>query len=89
MSIEQEIEQAILDIFKQEYCKEYVGDIEVTKLTPIGYKVRLGMNNTDKPIYIAAELEKDSFLKYFRQEVRDRDFDTVNWFTGYMYNSND
>ena len=83
----QDIEQAILEIFKEEYNKEYVGTIEVTTLDPIGYNVRLGLGNTDKPMFISAELDKDSFLKYFREEVRNRNLDTIKWFTGYQQNN--
>jgi hypothetical protein len=46
--------QVILDAIEEVYKKRYVGTLKITKLTPVGYNIRLGMNNDDKPINISA-----------------------------------
>lgn len=80
---EQECKEKILQLIEDVYNKKYVGHIKVTKLNPIGWGVRLGMNNDDKPIIIDAELPDDKFLKFFRKELLDRDWDCTKYFMGY------
>jgi hypothetical protein len=46
--------QVILDAIEEVYKKRYVGTLKITKLKPVGYNIRLGMNNDDKPINISA-----------------------------------
>ena len=74
----QELEQVILDNIKEIYHKKYIGKIFITHL-PVGYSIRLGMNNEYCPITIYAELEDEAFLKFLKQELRDRRFNLV-WF---------
>lgn len=78
-----ELEQAIRDCIMDVYNKQYVGSLEIKRLNPVGLQVRLGMNNYDKPIYITAELEDKAFLKFFKEELRTRHFNTSWWFSGY------
>lgn len=78
-----ELEVAILDTIQKVYCKKYVGKIKCIPIQPTGWIVILGMNNVDKPITISAELPDDKFLKFFEQELNDRNWDTIHWFTGY------
>lgn len=75
--------QVILDAIEEVYKKRYVGTLKITKLKPMGYNIRLGMNNDDKPINISAQLEGENFLKFFKQELRDRGWNTIHWFLGY------
>ena len=76
-------EQVILDVIEEEYNKRYIGTLKVTKIKPFGYNVRLGMNNDERPINISAQLEGEKFLKFFKQELRDRSWDHSKWFLGY------
>lgn len=80
----EEFELAILDTIQKVYCKRYVGKL---KCVPIcnaeGWTVIIGLHES-KPITISAQLPDDKFLKFFEQELRDRDWDTVHWFTGYQ-----
>ena len=75
-------EQIILQLIQEIYCKKYVGHIRLTKLNPLGWEDWLGMNNDDKPIVISAELPDDKFLKFFKKELLDRDWDTTKYFIG-------
>lgn len=78
-----ETEQAILESIRKVYCVEYTGTLDVEELKPIGYKVRLGIQNSERPITIMAELPFDKFLKFFIQELRDRHLNDVHYYTGY------
>ena len=78
-----EIEQAILESIRNTYCVNYTGTLDVEELKPIGYKVRLGIQNDERPITIMAELPLKQFLKFFVQELRDRHLNDVHYYTGY------
>ena len=77
-----EIKQAILDIITEVYDAQYVGSLEVKRIEPIGLTVRMGIMNSYKPIYISAELDDVTFLKYFKKELYDRNLDMVEFFKG-------
>ena len=79
---EQECKNKILQLIEDIYNKKYIGKIKVTKY-PMGWGVWLGMNNNDKPIIIAAELSDKMFLKFFKKELLDRNWDLVQFFLGY------
>ncbi len=81
----EELEQAILDLIQKVYCKKYVGHIKcIPTCHNNGWTVILGLHGDYKPITISAELPDKKFLKFFEQELRDRDWNTVHWFTGYQ-----
>lgn len=77
-----EIELRIRDIITEVYNVEYVGSLEVKRITPVGLIVRLGIMNDLKPMYISAELDDVQFLKYFKKELYDRNLDMVEFFKG-------
>lgn len=81
----EELEQAILDTIQKVYFKKYVGKIKCVPIpNKIGWTVIMGLGHDEKPITISAELPDNKFLKFFEQELRDRDWNTVHWFTGYQ-----
>nr|DAN37437.1 MAG TPA: hypothetical protein [Crassvirales sp.] len=85
------IKEEILSIIEKIYCKKYIGTLEIYRIIPFGLIVRFGLNCNEKPIYIAAELSDDKFLKYMEKEIRSRRFDFVKYFIGYKeypYNCN-
>lgn len=51
---------------------EYKGSLEVERLDPVGYCVRLGMDTPNQPVMICAELGDKEFLKFIRQELLNR-----------------
>ncbi len=73
----QALEQVILDYLMDIYHRKYIGKIDIKKLDPIGYCVKLGMQTPDQPITIYAELEDDEFLKFLKQDLKDRRFNLV------------
>lgn len=84
MMTPEELEVAIRDIIVKTYCKKYVGKMTcIPACQGVGWTVIMGMNNEEKPITISAELPDDKFLKFFREELLDRNWDTVKFFTGY------
>ena len=58
----------LLQAIEDTYQKKYVGVLKIEKLEPIGFKVSLG--HPDKPLVVSAELDEDSFIKFFIQELR-------------------
>lgn len=73
----------ILALIQKIYCAKYIGTLEVYRIIPLGVIVCFGLNCNEKPIYIAAELPDDKFLKYMEKEIRSRRFDFVKYFLGY------
>lgn len=66
-----ELEQVIQDYFLDIYGKCYIGKMSIQKLNPIGYCIRLGMDRTNQPTVIYAELEDKKFLKFLKQQIKD------------------
>lgn len=77
-----ELKQDILNAFKEIYKVEYVSTIQIKKLEPKGYSVRLGIPNDYKPLYITLEVSDEKFPKLFRKELRDRQMQLVDFFEG-------
>lgn len=74
-----DIKQATLDFIKT-FCKrEYVGKIEVEKLDPVGFMVTLFPQGRYVPSVFYAELEDKKFLKYLREEIRNRKYH-LQWY---------
>lgn len=76
-----DLKQVTLDIISEIYHKNYIGILDVQKLDPIGYCIKLGMNTPYQPITIYAELNDADFLKFLRQEIKDRRFNLVRFCT--------
>lgn len=77
------LKNEILKLIQQIYCAKYTGTLEIYRIIPLGVIVRFGLNCNENPIYIAAELPDDKFLKYMEKEIRSRRFDFVKYFLGY------
>lgn len=82
------LKQAILEAITEVYKKCYLGNLKITKLKPCGYDVALGLDCDEKPFHIAASLEEQDFIKYFKQELRRSRLSDSHFYTGYktMYN---
>lgn len=78
-----QIEQAILDLIKRIYCKEYISTLKVTALSNEGYNLMLAMSNKDKPININYEGTVENFLKFIEEELRQRHLNTDTYSRGY------
>jgi hypothetical protein len=52
----EELEQAILDLIRKVYCKEYVGHMKCVPTCNGGWTVILGLGCNSKPITISADL---------------------------------
>lgn len=79
------LKQAILDIIFDQYKKCYIGPLVITKMKPCGYDVALGLDNAERPIHIAAQLDMKDFLKFFREEMRWRHLGDSHFYTGYKF----
>ena len=72
-----ELEQVIRDYILDIYKKEYTGKIYVKKLDPVGYYIQLELSMRNKPMTIYAELGDKAFLKFLRQELKDKRFNLI------------
>lgn len=75
----QELEQVIREYIADIYKLEYIGKIFIEKLEPTGYSVKLGLDAPHKPSTIYAELEDNEFLKFLKQEIKNRRFNLVDY----------
>lgn len=85
-----DIEQAIRDIIKCLYCKEYQGLLKVQETfyqfpgeppEHLGYKVSIGLNKDEKPLSIAGEGTPEQFLEFITNELKARSLDRTRYFT--------
>lgn len=61
----------ILNLIKELYCREYIGEIKVEKL-PVGYTVKFLLDK-NTPTTISAEIEnEEDFLQFMRKELKNR-----------------
>lgn len=74
-----ELEQLTLEYIRDIYKKEYIGKIEVQKLDPIGYSIRLGMITPLAPLVICGMLDDEAFLKFLKEEIRAKKFHLVSY----------
>lgn len=51
---------------------EFIGDIKIEDLDPVGYKVSLNLDRSENPLVIIADLPDDEFLDFIREEIRRR-----------------
>ena len=66
------MEEAVLDIFRKKYKREYIGKIKVEG-TPTGYCLTLNLGIPDVELLtISADLNAEDFLKFIEKELVDR-----------------
>ena len=75
----QDIERATLEYIKTFYNLDYVGKIEVKKLDPVGFSVTLFPQGQYVPTTFYAAIEDKKFLKYLREEIRNRKYH-LQWY---------
>lgn len=51
--------------------------MDIQRLDPIGYCIKLEMDNRYQPITIYAELEDTKFLKFLKQELKNKRFNLI------------
>lgn len=85
-----DIEQAIRDLIKNLYCKEYQGVLKVHETTykfpgeppeHVGYRLDLGLNKDEKPLSIACDGTAEEFLKFIENELKERSLIRTKYFT--------
>lgn len=69
----EELIAAIRDIIKCQHNREFTGKIIIKDLEPEGYSVGFEIIQY-RPLYISATLPDDEFLKFMKQELRNKAF---------------
>ena len=67
-----DLKQAILDCIRQLYKMEFIGEIKIEDLDPVGYKVSLNLDRSENPLVLISDLPDDEFLDFMREEIRSR-----------------
>ena len=67
-----DLKQAILGCIRQLYKMEFIGEIKIEDLDPVGYKVSLNLDRSENPLVLIADLPDDEFLDFMREEIRSR-----------------
>ena len=67
-----DLKQAILDCIRQLYKMEFIGEIKIEDLQPIGYKVSLNLDRSENPLVLIADLPDKEFLDFIKEEIRSR-----------------
>lgn len=68
----QDLKQVILDYFRTTYEAEFIGKLEIENLDPVGYKIKLYLDNDYYPLVIIADLPDEEFIEYIKEELRSR-----------------
>ena len=63
------------------YEMEFVGEIKIEDLEPIGYKVAFNFNRSENPVVIIADLPDEEFLPFIKEEIRSRKFHKVKYYS--------
>lgn len=77
----QDIEHQIRESFMEIYGEQYIGKLKIEPLEEQGYCVTLGMQDTNLPITICAELDDQTFIQFFKQELKDKGLNRVKYGT--------
>ena len=63
------------------YEMEFVGEIKIEDLEPVGYKVSFNFNRSENPVVIIADLPDEEFLPFIKEEIRSRKFHKVKYYS--------
>lgn len=61
------------------YKMEFIGEIKIEDLEPVGYKVAFNFNRSENPVVIIADLPDEEFLPFIKEEIRSRKFHKVKY----------
>lgn len=63
------------------YEMEFVGEIKIEDLDPVGYKIAFNLNHSENPVVIIADLPDAEFLPFIKEEIRSRKFQKVKYYS--------
>lgn len=89
-----QLEEEVRTVIENIYKAKYIGTLQIAPIldreVQLGYKLRLGMNKDERPLYIAFEGDKDTFIKYLQQELRNRRLAETEFYYGEkLYKNNE
>ena len=76
-----ELNQVIREYMRELYEMEFVGEIKIEDLDPVGYKVAFNLNHSENPVVIIADLPDAEFLPFIKEEIRSRKFQKVKYYS--------
>lgn len=75
-----EIDDRIREIIRKIYQCEYVRNIRIDRLHPIGYKISLPLNSHERPYTLAIEADGDNFFTLFEEMLREASLNSVEFY---------
>lgn len=75
-----ELKQVIRDYYRTQFQVDFIGDIQITDLDPVGYKVALNLNHAENPVVYIADLPDKEFIQYIKEELRKSKLHEVKFF---------
>lgn len=77
-----ELNQVIREYMRELYEMEFVGDIKIESLDPIGYKVSIyTTRGSEHPVVLIADLQEEQFLQYIKEELRSKKLHKTKYFS--------
>lgn len=67
-----ELKQVILGYIRELYNREYIGQLDIEALNPIGYKVSFNFAKANNPLVIISDLPDEEFLSFIKKELRNK-----------------
>ena len=59
---------------------DFIGDIRIEDLDPIGYKVSLNLDHSENPFVLMADLPDAKFVDFIKEELRISKLHRVKYF---------
>lgn len=84
----EELIAAIQDIIRCQHNREFTGKITIKDLEPEGYSVGFEVIQY-RPLYISATLPDEEFLKFMKQELRNKAFIFANYYKTTLVSESD
>lgn len=76
----EEIDCRIRCIINKIYKCDYVRNIRIDRLHPIGYKISFPLNSHERPFSLAVEAEGEDFFKILEDLLREASLNSVDFF---------
>ena len=76
-----ELNQVIREYMRELYKMEFIGDIKIENLDPVGYKISFNFNRSENPVVIIADLPDEEFLPFIKEEIRSRKCQRVKYYS--------
>ena len=75
-----ELKQVILGYIRELYNREYIGQLDIIALDPVGYKVSFNFAKANNPLVIISDLPDEEFLPFIKKELRNKKLHSTEYY---------